>query len=56
MLSRFRYGFYDCLTSRADALFELADTLLCVDGPVKALVDLALAPDTIAGTVPSTTR
>jgi hypothetical protein len=24
-LSRFRAGFYECLTARADALFELAD-------------------------------
>lgn len=41
--SRFRGAFYDCL--REDALFELADALLCTDGPVKTLVDLALAPE-----------
>ena len=45
VLSRFRNGFHDCLTARADALFELTDALLCPDGPVKALVDLALAPE-----------
>src|SRR5688572_25410444 len=44
-LSRFRTGFYDCLTARADELFELTDALLCTDGPVKTLVDLALAPE-----------
>lgn len=45
VLSHFRSDFYDCLTARADALFELTDALLCADGPVKALVDLALAPE-----------
>ena len=45
VLSRFRADFHDCLTARADALFELTDALLCTDGPVKTLVDLALAPE-----------
>ena len=45
VLSGFRTDFYRCLTSRADALFELTDALLCTDGPVKTLVDLALAPE-----------
>ncbi|WP_240436524.1 NF041680 family putative transposase [Streptomyces sporangiiformans] len=44
-LSRFRGDFYDCLTARQDALFELTDALLCTDGPVRTLVDLALAPE-----------
>jgi hypothetical protein len=44
-LSGFRSDFYRCLTARADALFELTDALLCTDGPVKTLVDLALAPE-----------
>jgi hypothetical protein len=44
VLSGFRADFYDCLTARGDALFELTDALLCTDGPVKTLVDLALAP------------
>lgn len=29
----------------ADALFELTEAVLCTDGPVKALVDLSLAPE-----------
>jgi hypothetical protein len=29
----------------ADALFELADAVLCADGPVKTLVGLSLAPE-----------
>ncbi|MFJ3799901.1 NF041680 family putative transposase [Streptomyces sp. NPDC090088] len=41
-LSRFRGEFYSCLTSRADALFELADAVLCADGPVRSLVELSL--------------
>ncbi|WSB38895.1 transposase [Streptomyces scopuliridis] len=45
LLSRFRTDFYDCLTARADALFELAVAVLCTDGPVRSLVELALAPE-----------
>ncbi|WTK82899.1 transposase [Streptomyces sp. NBC_01511] len=45
MLSRLRTDFYDCLTARADALFEPADAALCTDGPVRSSVDLALAPE-----------
>ena len=33
-LAGFRREFYACLTARADALFELADAVLCADGPV----------------------
>lgn len=44
-LSRFRAEFYECLSGRGDALFELADALLCTEGPVRTLVDLALAPE-----------
>ena len=44
-LSRFRLGFYDCLSRRADALFELGDALLCTDGPVRSLVELSLAAE-----------
>src|SRR3954453_23408465 len=44
-LSDFRREFYACLGARADELFELTDALLCTDGPVKTLVDLALAPE-----------
>ena len=39
-----RARFYDCLSARADALFELTDTLLCSAGPVTTLVDLSLCP------------
>lgn len=45
VLSRFRTGFYDCLPARADALFDLADAVLCADGPVKTLVDLTLVAE-----------
>ncbi|MFZ1179858.1 MAG: NF041680 family putative transposase [Mycobacterium sp.] len=41
-LSRFRREFYGCLTLRADALFELADAVLCGDGPVTSLPELSL--------------
>ncbi|WP_037684067.1 transposase [Streptomyces griseus] len=41
-LSRFRGEFYSCLTRRSDALFELADAVLCADGPVRSLVELSL--------------
>jgi hypothetical protein len=41
-LSRFRREFYSCLTLRADALFELADAVLCAGGPVVSLPELSL--------------
>src|SRR5437868_4093435 len=41
-LTRFRQEFYDCVTRRADAVFELADAVLCSDGPVRSLVELSL--------------
>jgi hypothetical protein len=44
-LSRFRQEFYQCLTTRADALFELTDGALCADGPVTSLVELSLAAE-----------
>ncbi|MBP2477565.1 hypothetical protein JOF53_006437 [Crossiella equi] len=44
-LSRFRHEFYHCLTTRADALFELADAALCTDGPVTSLVELSLTTE-----------
>ena len=34
VLSRFRRDFHACLTARADELSELADAVLCADGPV----------------------
>jgi hypothetical protein len=44
-LAGFRQEFYDCLTARADALFELTDAALCADGPVTTLVELSLAAE-----------
>ncbi|MFJ5781317.1 transposase, partial [Streptomyces hydrogenans] len=41
-LSCFRGEFYACLTARSDALFELADAVLCNDGPVRSLPELSL--------------
>ena len=43
--ARFRQGFYDCLYAREDALFGLADALLCSAGPVKTPVGLCLAAE-----------
>jgi hypothetical protein len=34
-LSRFRREFHACVTARGDELFELADAVLCADGPVR---------------------
>jgi hypothetical protein len=38
----FRTSFYECLDRRADALFDLADALLCADGAVPSPVHLSL--------------
>jgi DDE superfamily endonuclease len=45
VLSRFRLDFHRCLTVRQDELSELADAVLCTDGPVRTLAGLSLAPD-----------
>ena len=45
LLRAFRGELYRCLTARADALFELADAVLCADGPVRVLAGLSLAPE-----------
>src|SRR6266851_3539813 len=45
VLGRFRLDFHACLTARADELSELADAVLCADGPVKTLAGLSLAPE-----------
>lgn len=45
VVAEFCSELYACLTARSDALFELCDALLCTDGPVRTLVDLALAPE-----------
>jgi hypothetical protein len=44
-LAAFRRELYCCFTARADALFELADGVLCADGPVKTLVGLSMVPE-----------
>ena len=40
-----RADFHACLTARADELCELADAVLCADGPVRDLAGLSLAPE-----------
>src|SRR5213079_1190007 len=45
VLSRFRRGFHACLTARREEIFELADAVLCADGPVRNLAGLSLAPE-----------
>jgi len=42
VLSRFRRDFHACLMARADELSELADAVLCADGPVRDLAGLSL--------------
>jgi hypothetical protein len=43
-LRDFRRRLYGCLASRADALFELTDAILCADHAVTSLVQLSLVP------------
>jgi hypothetical protein len=45
VLTGFRGDFYDALAARRNELFELTDAVLCTDGAVKTLVELALAPE-----------
>jgi hypothetical protein len=42
-LAAFRAELYRCFTARRDELFELADAVLCADGPVRTLAGLSLA-------------
>ncbi len=44
-LSRFRVGLLACFTRRGAALFELADAMLCAQGPVRSPVGLSLEPE-----------
>ncbi|UWZ51500.1 transposase [Dactylosporangium aurantiacum] len=44
-LAWFRRELHGCLTRRADALFELADAVLCADGPVRSLPGLSLVAE-----------
>jgi hypothetical protein len=48
-LREFRSRLYDCLTRRADALFELTDAVLCADHAVTSLVQLCLEPEFTRG-------
>jgi hypothetical protein len=43
-LAGFRGELYRCLTARGDALFDLADAVLCCEGPVRVLAGLSLVP------------
>ena len=45
VLSRLRLDFHACLTARGDEMFELADAVLCADGPVRTLAGLSLAAE-----------
>jgi hypothetical protein len=48
-LRQFRQSLYQCLDARADALFELADAVLCADHAVTSLVQLCLEPEFTRG-------
>jgi hypothetical protein len=49
VLAGFRDELYRCLTGRPDALFELADAVLCEDRPVTDLARLSLVPEFTRG-------
>src|SRR5258706_3286251 len=44
-LGSFRRELHGCFTARGDELFEVADGVLCAEGPVRTLVGLWLAPE-----------
>ena len=48
-LRELRQSLYECLDARADALFELADAVLCADHAVTSLVRLSLEPEFTRG-------
>jgi hypothetical protein len=48
-LREFRQSLCECLDARADALFELADAVLCADHAVTSLVRLSLEPEFTRG-------
>src|SRR5260370_17573906 len=48
-LREFRARPYGCLAARPDALFELADAILCADHAVTSLVQLSLAAEFTRG-------
>lgn len=45
VLAGFRRDFYQALSRRSDALFELTDAVLCADGPVRSLPGLSLVAE-----------
>ena len=45
VLAAFRAGLYRCFTKRPDALFELADALVCKPERVHMLAELSLEPE-----------
>jgi hypothetical protein len=45
VLKEFRGGLRGCLLRRGDALFELADAMLCAQGPVASPVELSMEPE-----------
>jgi hypothetical protein len=49
LLAGFRGELYRCLTGRPDALFEMADAVLCEDRPVTDLARLSLVPEFTRG-------
>ena len=49
LLAGFRDEFYRCLTARADALFGVADAVLCEDQKVTDLARLSLVPESGRG-------
>ena len=48
-LRKLRQKLYECLDARADALFELADAILCADHAVTSLVQLSTEPEFTRG-------
>ena len=48
-LREFRGRLYGCLARRPDALFELADAVLCADHAVTSLVQMSLEPEFTRG-------
>ena len=48
-LRGFRQSLYECLDARADALFELANAVLCADHAVTSLVQLCQEPEFTRG-------
>jgi hypothetical protein len=44
-LAWFREELYRCFTGWPDALMDLADAVLCADGPVRSVAELSLVPE-----------